>query len=177
MTPKPPLITIVFGLGLLLQTNIQVMANPTSTANTLGILQYLQSDLFIRPGIGLRDVFLGQPIKAAIEKLGDPVKYKRTGLVSRSHKLVFKLNHDTYLGIKGKNRIRRLQISATDGSLYRTREGARFGMRPAEVIALYGKVDRKTKRNQIYYPLSGIGFVFSKGKLSSINIFPIKRNR
>ena len=151
--------------SLLTPVNAQTLNTPLPHASHLQILQYLQSDFFIRPGVGLRGVFLGQAISAALEELGKPVNGRRN----------FKLDEETNIRVEGRKRVKRIQISATDGSRYRTRQGARFGMRLAEVTGIYGKASSKNKRGELYYPQQGIGFKFSANKLRTVMVFPVKR--
>lgn len=134
------------------------------------VLKYLASDYFITEGVGLKKVYIGQPLDQLINELGEPVKKKKGGILSSLYIYTYQLDKQTALqvGIKNK-KVQAIALAGSVSSQYTTVKGARFGMPVHEIINYYGT--NKLKNNQLLYKSLGIRFDFNNGKLGIMRIF------
>ena len=133
--------------------------------------QYRSQFILVEAGVGLRAVALGAPVVAAQRAWG-PSRTRRRGLPwARKTSRFFRAGLYTEIRVDGRRVVERLVFRGRAGSLYETARGARFGMRPMEVVALYGP-GKIEGRETLAYPQRGIRFFFTGDLLTGFEVFP-----
>ena len=134
------------------------------------VIRYLESDIFITEGYGLKKVHLGQSMKDLIEKIGAPHKSSKASLFGGSRKLYYRIDSSTQmLVLVTKHGVSQIVFEGNMSSAYSTYSGVRFGMSESELRIIYGK--GVIKKNTVRYSKKGIGFSFDNGRLKIIQIF------
>lgn len=133
------------------------------------VIRYLQSDIFIIEGYGLKKVHLGQSLEDLIEKIGAPHKSSKASLFGASRKLYYRIDSNTeMLVLLTKSGVSQILFEGNMSSAYSTYGGARFGMSAQELRMIYG--NGVAKKNTIRYPRKGISFSFENGRLKVVQI-------
>lgn len=134
------------------------------------IVSYLESDIFITEGYGLKKVHLGQSMTDLIKKIGAPHKSSKASLFGGSRKLYYRIDSNTeMLILVTKQGVTQIVFEGNMSSAYSTYAGARFGMSESELRIIYG--NGVVKKNTLRYSRKGIGFSFENGRLKIIQIF------
>ena len=135
------------------------------------VLRYLESDIFITEGYGLKKVHLGQSLNDLIEQIGQPHKSNRASLFGGSRKLYYRIDSNTeMLVIVTKRGVEQIVFEGDLSSSYSTYAGARFGMSQSQLQIIYG--NGTVKKNTIRFSRKGIGFAFKNGTINIIQVFP-----
>lgn len=178
--------TLLVSVGLLTLPATATIAQGTTARNTNTalpppaeasedirekVLRYLESDIFITEGYGLKKVHLGQSMDDLIEQIGQPHKSNRVTLFGGNRKLYYRIDSNTeMLVIVTKRGVEQIVFEGNLSSSYSTYSGARFGMSQAELQIIYG--NGAVKKSTIRYSRKGIGFGFKNGKINIIQVFP-----
>jgi hypothetical protein len=131
------------------------------------VIEYLQQDYFLRPGVGLKEVAIGTPFEQVLRAWGEPTshgRYKGTG-----NKWTYEIAGHTRIELVGDDRVTAMRVAGGLNSPYVTTEGASFGMPPQRVTAIYGSRDVRSGR--IKYPEYGVSFILDQGRVSEIRVF------
>lgn len=140
------------------------------------VINYLQSDIFIKPGWGLKAVRLGMSFRQVMEKWGKPEKSRRTGAFGRYIEWIYTAGDGTEILLSGGKAIGSISIRGKMHSSYETTEGARFGMATYSVTSIYGRPKEGVKEKAMDYPAKGIKFHIKNGRVHIITVKPQKRN-
>lgn len=182
---KKGLKTLLVSLGLLTLPATETVAQGNSAGDTDTtslppaeisselrdkVIKYLESDIFITEGYGLKKVHLGQSTKDLIEKIGAPHKSSKVSLFGGSRKLYYRIDSSTQmLVLVTKHGVAQIIFEGNMSSAYSTYAGARFGMSEPELRIIYG--NGVIKKNTVRYSRKGIGFSYENGRLKIIQIF------
>lgn len=150
---------------------IVVAQQQTSPLNTESILRYLEQDLSIQPGVGFRKVRLGQSFASVAQIWGRPSSTERSGLLKVTNKWYYRAG-DTQIILVGGKTVESIEVSGRFNSPFQTTEGARFGMSPHQVTAIYGLPNRSEGLTYFGYTHRGIEFAMQNGTVRALRVFP-----
>ncbi len=143
-------------------------SSPQSLQN---LLKYLQQDIFLTPGVGLKKVRIGQPISQVIKAWGPPQQRKNSGFLGRKQQWLYQgLGNTDIIVTSLNNRVNRLSFRAHLVSPYQTINGLQFGMVSVQVRSLLG-VGQAGNNGQLLYPDKGLTIEFKEGRGQNITIF------
>ena len=140
------------------------------------IVKYLRSDIFIKPGRGLKAVKLGMSYQDVMKAWGKPDKSRRAGAFSRSIEWMYLAGDGTEILLGGGKAIGSISIRGKMHSIYETTEGARFGMPTYAITSIYGRPQEGVKENTMDYPDKGIKFHFKNNRVHIITVKPQAQN-
>lgn len=148
---------------------LQIEANPQAEA----IIQHMERDVFVEPGLGLKRVHIGQSFRQVAKTWGLPNDNRRGGIFG-GREWLYLAEDGTQILVAGKKFVESMTLFGAANSPYQTLEGARFGMAPYQVVALYGASTDYGSAERQEYPSWGVSFEFSNGALSSIEVYRAK---
>jgi len=131
------------------------------------VTDYLDQDIFLRPGVGLKNVKLGMPFEGVLRAWGEPAS--RDGGTWTDPRLVYKVGNHTRIVLSGDDSVESIRVEGDVSSPYTTTEGASFGMAQHQLATIYGA--REARSGKVTYAKRGIGFVLTQGQVSEIRIF------
>lgn len=131
------------------------------------VIQYLQQDIFLRPGVGLKSVKLGMPFEAVLQAWGEPAS--RDSGSWTDTKLIYRAGNHTRIILSGDDSVESMRVQGGLGSPYTTTEGVSFGMAQHHLATFYGA--KQARSGKVTYSKRGIGFGFTQGRVSEIRIF------
>lgn len=131
------------------------------------ITDYLEQDIFLRPGVGLKKVRLGMSFEALRQTWGLPSRDSGGGLMDS--KWVYEVGKHTRITVSGGQSVESIRIRGGISSPYVTTEGAAFGMPRHQLATIYGAAKRSS--GALSYPHRGIGFDFEQGQVSEMRVF------
>jgi len=135
------------------------------------LLKYLQQDIFLTPGVGLKKVRIGQPVLQVIKAWGPPQQRQKAGFLGRQHQWLYHGLGNTDIIVTSRNdRVSRLSFRAHLASPYQTVDGLQFGMLPVQVRSLFG-AGQPGDNGQLLYPDKGLALEFKDGRVQIISIF------
>lgn len=132
------------------------------------VTDYLNQDIFLRPGVGLKQVSLGMPFEQVLQTWGKPTRTDRHNLIDK--KWVYEFANHTRIAVIGGDNVEAMRVQGGLDSPYVTTEGASFGMPKHQLITIYGAVNAES--DKVIYNERGVGFVLKWGQISEIRIFP-----
>jgi len=148
-----------------------VTAPASSPQRLQALLTYLQQDIFLTPGVGLKKVKIGQPIALVIQAWGQPLQQKSSGFVGRIQQWLYRgLGNTDIIVFSQSQRVTRLSFRARLVSPYQTVNGLQFGMQPVQVRSLLG-VGQSDNGQRLAYPKKGLAVEFKEGRVQIISIF------
>lgn len=132
------------------------------------IVEYLNQDIFLRPGVGLKQIHIGMRFDQVRAIWGPPTHTDRHGLLD--NKWSYKVGPRSRIVLIGEQHVQFMHVAGGIGSPYLTTEGASFGMPTYQVTRIYGR-RKLDSSGDLTYPRRGIGFNFDHGRLSEIRVF------
>ncbi|MBS1269100.1 MAG: hypothetical protein MAG794_00043 [Gammaproteobacteria bacterium] len=141
----------------------------TSSAAKL-VTDYLQRDIFLQPGVGLKKVKIGTAFDRVLQTWGPPTQKKRDNIFG--NRWTYKIADHTMITLIGGDSVEVMNITGKFTSPYVTTEGASFGMAQHQLATIYGP--KETDSERLNYNDRGIGFVLDHGQVSKIRLFPPK---
>lgn len=158
---------MLLALGYCFGTTQAQHPGPAAPITAERVMRSLQQDLFIKPGVGFRRVRVGHPFDRVARIWGNPTN-RETSLLTKTW--IYQTVDDTSVIVRGGRDVDSIQVVAGVNSEFQSVEGARFGMAPYQVVAIYGNPDKR-KSNLLSYGKRGIEFGFVRGALRSIKVF------
>lgn len=135
------------------------------------LLRYLQQDIFINPGSGLKAVQLGHSFEHVLATWGRPRATGRAGFLGSDRAWIYEGGRNTTVVLVGDDTVERMEVRGNLSSPYQTTEGARFGMPRHQVLSMYGRPGGDAGPERVEYPARGVAFGFHNGSLRSIEVF------
>jgi hypothetical protein len=132
---------------------------------------YMNRDIFVKEGIGLKAVKLGQPFSVARKAWGPPLRVTSKPLIGGSRYWYYRADRWTEVRLSGRDTIEAMDFLGMPGSPYQTATGARFGMPLSEIVAFYGNANLERAGNDLSYASKGVRFRFEKGVLREFEVF------
>jgi len=161
----------LLSLSLLSLTLLAMPAVAASPKNLQNLLKYLQQDIFLKPGVGLKKVQIGQPVTQVIKSWGQPEKKHSAGFLGRLDQWLYHgLGNTDIIVTSLNNQVSRMSFRAHLVSPYQTTNGLQFGMAPVQVRSLFG-IGQVDDNGQISYPDKGLAVTFKEGRVQIISIF------
>ncbi len=137
------------------------------------IVRYLSQDLFLSPGVGFKQVQVGQPFARVAQVWGTPSKGFESS--ETGNKVVWLyLARNSSISLTGGSNVKTIRIEGSFNSPFASSEGAHFGMTPHQVISIYGRPEENEDLTHLSYPSKGIEFSFEHGGLKWMRVFPPK---
>lgn len=134
------------------------------------VTDYLEQDIFLRPGVGLKKVKLGMSFEAVLQAWGEPDRRERRNVFG--NKWTYEIGDDSRIVLAGGDNVETMRILGGINSPYTTTEGASFGMPRHQIATIYGA--RETESSKVNYSERGVGFTLDQGQVSEIRIFAPK---
>lgn len=131
------------------------------------VTDYLEQDIFLRPGIGLKKVHVGMRFKDVLKAWGPPTE--KGGSIVIANKWTYQVGDHTKIKLAGNETVDEITIAGGVSSPYVTTEGASFGMAQYQLATIYGSAPEKD--DQVVYKQRGIGFVLDQGQVSEMHVF------
>ena len=154
-------------IPLAIFTNSALAQSTTSTIPFDHIAQYLQRDIFLRPGVGFERVQIGQSFDHVLQAWGQPQATRKRGVFRNTHEWFYGGGKDTVVSVTGKKIVSEIKIRGTFTTPFQTVDGARFGMAPHEIVTIYGR-NADSSPTSLTYASRGVGFEFADGAVSAI---------
>ena len=123
------------------------------------LLSLIANEIVLAPGVGLRNVRLGESLASVQSRLGPPASVSRSGVLPRLTNLTYILDGGTVVVLAGREVIERISVRGNAAALVRTVQGARFGMDPNLIQRIYREPTR-VRDNRLEYRDRGITFYF-----------------
>ena len=152
----------------------QAQRNTTFQSGQLGrdqVLAIMANEVVLAPGVGLRNLRLGEPLEQVQNRLGPPKRIERSGLLRNILGLVYTLDSGTEIAVVGRDVVERINVLGNSSQLVRTAQGARFGMAPGLILRIYREPSR-SKDNRLEYGHLGINFHFQEGGVARMDLYP-----
>lgn len=159
------LFSALFAALLMPPAGVAQNQDPPSAAEM--VTDYLEQDIFLRPGVGLKQVKLGMPFEQVLQAWGEPTSTGRHDLVDK--KWTYEIANHTRIALIGGDNVEAMRIEGGFNSPYVTTEGAAFGMAQHQLATIYGA--RNAESGKVTYDERGIGFILDGGQVSEIRIF------
>lgn len=131
------------------------------------VTDYLEQDIFLRPGVGLKQVKLGMSFEAVLQAWGEPDRREREKITG--NKWTYELGDNSRIVLTGGDSVTSMRVRGGLSSPYTTTEGASFGMPRHQLATIYGA--RETESDRVTYSDRGVGFILDQGLVSEIRIF------
>ncbi len=135
------------------------------------IMSLIVNEMVLAPGVGLRNIRLGENLEFVAHRLGPPFTINTKGVVRPVTSLVYQIDGGTSVVLSGRGVVERIAVRGNQTALVRTAQGARFGMLPATIQRIY-RVQPKVRKNRLEYRQLGVTFRFSNAGLSQIDVYP-----
>jgi len=132
------------------------------------VTDYLEQDIFLQPGVGLKKVRIGTPFAQVRQEWGAPTSTDRHDLIDE--KWIYEIGQHTRIALIGGDKVKAIRVEGAFNSPYSTTEGASFGMTRHQLATIYGSGDSGS--NSLTYEKRGVGFAMEHGQVSEIRIFP-----
>lgn len=132
------------------------------------VTDYLERDIFLRPGVGLEKVRIGISFDRALQQWGPPTS--KSGNEFIGHEWTYDVAGHTRITLKGRYKVEAIRVAGGVNSPYLTTEGASFGMARHQLATIYGP--EESDSSKVEYDDRGIGFKLDQGQVSEIRIFP-----
>jgi len=154
------------------EPNAGEAAEPSTTGmSKQQLLTLIANEIVLAPGIGLRNVRLGEEMSAVQNRLGNPVKISKAGFTGNRTNLVYSLDSGTSIVLSGKKILDRISVSGSSSGLVRTSQGARFGMQSSVIRQIY-KEPSKSRKSRLEYRQLGATFYLENDRVSRIDLYP-----
>lgn len=137
------------------------------------VLAIMAQEVVLAPGIGLRNIRLGEPMDQVRNRLGPPTGESRSGLISNIITLTYVLDSGAAVALSGRGVVEKITVRGNSSALVRTAQGARFGMQPRQIVRIYREPSR-ARGERIEYTHRGISFLFEEGGVAEMDIYPRK---
>jgi len=131
------------------------------------VTDYLEQDIFLRPGVGLKKVRLGMSFKQVLQTWGQPTSTRRQ--VFGENHWIYEVADHTRIALIGEDSVESMRLEGGVASPYTTSEGASFGMAQHQLATIYGAGE--TDSGRVTYAERGVGFGLDRGQVSEIRIF------
>lgn len=148
----------------------QTQVEPTTLQGNI-ITQELQRDVFVRPGLGLKQVQIGHSFAHVVRTWGAPDSDRTRGILGRTREWRYSAGDGTQLIVSGKKAVDTMIVRGSVTSPYQTVEGARFGMAPYQVTAFYTGTQFAQSDQRLEFPTRGVSFEFHQGAMKSIEVY------
>ena len=135
------------------------------------MLALIANETVLAPGIGLRNVRLGESLSDVRNRLGAPVEETTEGLINRRLNLVYALDSGTVIVLSGENILDRISVRGNSSALVRTSEGARFGMQSRLILQIYNEPS-KVRDSRLEFDQIGATFYFDEDRVIRIDLYP-----
>jgi len=165
------LVWLVTLLPLIAAAQDQPPPTPDPEKRFTILREYLNRDLFVREGVGLKQVRIGQPFKTALRAWGQPRRKVDRGLLKHEQQWFYRADRDTEIMLAGGQVIERMVFRGVPSSLYQTETGVRFGMPPYQVASLYAQAGKQEQTGVLAYPGRGVRFYFENGGVRGFEVF------
>ena len=153
------------------QEAVQNPAVPGVGMSREQMLTLIANEIVLAPGIGLRNVRLGEPLSDVRNRLGTPVEANTEGLINRRLFLVYALDSGTSIILSGDDVLERISVRGNSSALVRTSEGARFGMQSSLILQIYNEPSR-VRDARFEYDQIGATFYFDDDRVIRIDLYP-----
>lgn len=134
------------------------------------VTDYLEQDIFLRPGAGLKKVNLGMSFEAVLQAWGEPDSRDRRNVFG--NEWTYEIGDNSRIVLSGGDSVETMRIMGDINSPYTTTEGASFGMPQHQLATIYGA--REAESGKVNYSERGVGFTLDQGQVSEIRIFSPK---
>lgn len=131
------------------------------------VTEYLEQDIFLRPGVGLNKVSVGTSFEQVLATWGEPTSRGTHNLVN--NKWTYQIGESSRIILTGGDSVKTMRIQGGISSPYTTAEGASFGMAQHQLATIYGP--REAESGTVSYDERGVGFVLDQGQVTEIQIF------
>ncbi|MDZ7842987.1 MAG: hypothetical protein U5R46_19540 [Gammaproteobacteria bacterium] len=131
------------------------------------VTEYLEQDIFLRPGVGLNKVSVGTSFEQVLAAWGEPTSRGTHNLVD--NKWTYRIGESSRIILTGGDSVKTMRIQGGISSPYSTTEGASFGMAQHQLATIYGP--REAESGTVSYDERGVGFVLNQGQVTEIRIF------
>ncbi len=138
------------------------------------VLAIMAREVVLAPGVGLRNIRLGEPVEQVRNRLGPPTREERSGILSNIITLTYVLDSGTVVAVSGRDFVEKITVRGSSAGLVRTAQGARFGMEPNIILRIYREPSR-SRRGRLEYSQRGITFLFEDGGVAQMDLYPRKR--
>lgn len=146
---------------------------PESNVTKDQLISLIANEVLIAPGIGLRNIRIGEPLDEVKDRLGSPIKIASSGILSKTYTLYYQLDGGTVVALVGRKRVEQIAVSGTSAALVRTVQGARFGMNRNLIQRIY-RNPTKSKDDRLEYRNRGVTFYFADNGVSRILVYARK---
>jgi len=153
------------------QGQLQNPTLPTVGMTREQLLGLIANEIVLAPGIGLRNVRLGEPLSDVRDRLGVPVEATTEGFINRRLNLVYSLDAGTNIVLSGDEILERISVTGNASALVRTSEGARFGMQSSLILQIYNQPSR-TRDSRLEFEQIGATFYFDDDRVIRIDLYP-----
>ena len=165
------LTTLPFQHGIAQDSSEDAAAQPPETNATRDQLSALiANEVLLAPGVGLRNIRIGEPLVEVQDRLGPPIRIRETGVLRKTYILYYELDGGTTVVISGKKQVEKILVSGTSAALVRTVQGARFGMDRNIIQRIY-RNPTKNKKDRLEYRNRGVTFYFADSGVDRISIY------
>jgi len=130
----------------------------------------IANEIVLAPGIGLRNVRLGESMAAVQDRLGSATSVTTRGLTGKQTNLVYKLDSGTSIVLSGERVLERISVSGNASALVRTSKGARFGMQSRLIRQIY-KEPSKSRKSRLEYRQLGATFYLADDRVNRIDLY------
>jgi hypothetical protein len=152
-------------------------AAPDGNVSQNQIIALIANEVILAPGIGLRNIRLGEPLEEVENRLGPPAKILKKGILRTIYTLIYQLDSGTEVALVGRSQVERIVVNGNSAALVRTAQGARFGMNRSLIQRIY-KSPTKSKKDRLEYRNLGATFYFAgsgNSGVTRIDLYP-RRN-
>jgi len=137
------------------------------------LIAFIANEVLLAPGVGLRNIRLGEVLAVVRNRLGPPANVSKRGLFKRTNALLYELDGGTEVTLSGRKEVSLISVSGNSSALVRTVQGARFGMDRSLIQRIY-RTPSKSRDNRLEYKHFGVTFFFDDTGLSRIDLYPRK---
>lgn len=130
----------------------------------------IANEVLLAPGVGLRNIRIGEPLVEVQDRLGPPVRIRETGVIRKTYILYYELDGGTRVVISGKKQVENILVSGTSAALVRTVQGARFGMDRSIIQRIY-RNPTKSRKDRLEYRNRGVTFFFADSGVDRISLY------
>ena len=134
------------------------------------LIALIANEVLLAPGIGLRNIRIGEPLDEVRNRLGPPVRIARSGIFKNTYTIFYQIDGGTSVALSGKKRVERITVRGTSAALVRTVQGARFGMNRTLIQRIY-RNPTKSRKDRLEYRNRGVTFHFADNEVDRISIY------
>lgn len=138
--------------------------NPPTAAEL--VTDYLEQDIFLQPGVGLKKVRIGTPFDHVLKVWGPPTR--KGGGIS-GNEWTYQLGDNARITLSGDSKVKVMEVAGGFSCPYVTTEGASFGMARYQLATIYGTAPGSS--DTVTYSHRGIEFILDHGQVSEIQVF------